>query len=114
MADEYADREPIVSEGRYAVVAGGEDTDAEYRLVTEGEGDGLPIAETELDDLEAVVSRFRSARTDSVGTGTGTETPDSVELDCHECGKTWTYTGSNEHAACPNCETEVPVEGIGP
>ncbi|WP_440765828.1 hypothetical protein [Natronorubrum sp. DTA7] len=114
MADEHAEREPIVSEGRYAVVAGDDDADAEYRLVVEGREGGLPLPEKELDDLETVVSRFRSARHDSESTETGTGTPDSVELDCHECGKTWTYTGSKEHAACPNCETEVPVEGIGP
>lgn len=114
MVDEDPDREPIVSEGRYAIVAGDDDVDAEYRLVAEDQGEGLPIAETELDDLETVVSRFRSARADPEGTGTGTETHDSVELNCHECGKTWTYTGSEEHAPCPNCETEVPVEGIGP
>ncbi|WP_440769631.1 hypothetical protein [Natronorubrum sp. DTA28] len=110
MADEHADREPIVSEGRYAVVA--DDADAEYRLVVEGHEGGLPLPEGELDDLETVVSRFRNAHHDSGSTET--ETSDSVELDCHECGKTWTYTGSEEHAACPNCETEVPVAGIGP
>ncbi|WP_436347715.1 hypothetical protein [Natronorubrum sp. FCH18a] len=114
MADEHAEREPIVSEGRYAVVGGDDSADADYRLVVEDQADGLPLEETELDDLEAVVSRFRKARSDPEGTGTGTEAPDSVELECHECGKTWTYTGSEEHAACPNCETEVPVEGIGP
>ncbi|SDJ91170.1 hypothetical protein [Natronorubrum texcoconense] len=111
MVNEHPDREPIVSEGRYAVVAD-DDADAEYRLVVEGHEGGLPLPERELDDLETVVSRFRNARHDSGGTEP--ETPDSVELNCHECGKTWTYTGSEEHAACPNCETEVPVEGIGP
>ena len=114
MTDENPDRERIVSEGRYAVVAGDDDADAEYRLVVEGREGGLPLPERELDELYAVISLFRRARTDPEGTGTGTETRDSDELNCHECGKTWTYTGSEEHAPCPNCETEVPVEGIGP
>ncbi|WP_290812435.1 hypothetical protein [Halovivax sp.] len=36
------------------------------------------------------------------------------ELTCHECGKTWTHTGSEPHGTCPNCGEEVPEENIGP
>ncbi|RQG99755.1 hypothetical protein [Natrarchaeobius oligotrophus] len=116
MDDDSTDRTAIVREGRYRIVEGS--TEAEFRLLvddaaddaSDGDGSdrGVPIEDTEIDDLYAVVSRFRSTYTDSDDDSSG------VELECHECGKRWTYTGSDEQASCPNCETTVPVEGIGP
>ena len=122
------DREPIVSEGRYAVVEAEDADAADYWFVAGGDngenveggesggiGDrAVPLTDVELDDAATALSRFRNARTDSEGRGSETESGTGTELTCHECGTTWTYTGSDEHAACPNCETEVPVEGIGP
>ena len=113
MADDHPTPDPIVSEGRYAVID--DDETATYRLVvTDGDAlesesvDGIPVDESAVEDLAAAVERLRGRLTDTDEPSTATE------LTCHECGKTWTYTGSDEHAACPNCETEVPVEGIGP
>lgn len=114
MDDSSADREPIVSEGRYAVVAADDSEGADYWLVADDHAHSVPLEEAELDDAATVLSRFQRARNDPEGTGTETEAASGTELTCQECGKTWTYTGSNEHAPCPNCETEVPVEGIGP
>ncbi|MDS0474014.1 hypothetical protein [Natrinema sp. 1APR25-10V2] len=114
MADQPTDREPIVSEGQYAIVDAAESESAAYRLVSSPDDSaaqhdrGVPIDTATVDDLEAVVSRLRGLETDTE------DEPETVELTCHECGKTWTYTGGDEHASCPNCETEVPVEGIGP
>ena len=112
--DATTDRDPIVSEGRYAVVAADDDETADFWFVAD-DGDGaVPLEDAALHDAATVLSRFRNMRTDSGGTGAETASDDGTELTCHECGKTWTYTGGDEHAACPNCETEVPVEGIGP
>ncbi|SEQ46391.1 hypothetical protein [Natrinema salaciae] len=116
MADDPTDREPIVSEGPFAIVDASDDEPAAYRLVSRATDPadaaerrpGIPIDDTEIDDLAAVVSRLRGLKTDVA------ESPEPAELTCHECGTAWTYTGSDEHASCPNCETEVPVEGIGP
>lgn len=115
MADDHRARERIVSEGRYAVVDTPSDDTATYRLVvTDGDADetesggGIPADDTTIDDLAATVERLRGRLSDT------DDSPESVELTCHECGKTWNYTGSDEHASCPNCEAEVPVEGIGP
>ncbi|WP_226481697.1 hypothetical protein [Natrinema amylolyticum] len=115
--DDQSDRDPIVSEGPYAIVDASDGDRADYRLVStddDGGADaadrqrGVPIDDASIADLEAIVSRLRGLKTDVE------DAPESIELTCHECGKTWTYTGSDEHASCPNCETEVPVEGIGP
>lgn len=112
-----ADREPIVSEGPYAIVDATDSDPADYWLVSSRDGATadadehryeVPVDETAIDDLATAVSRLRGLKTDAEGSS------ESVELTCHECGKTWTYTGSDEHASCPDCETEVPVEGIGP
>ncbi|RQG90251.1 hypothetical protein EA462_09735 [Natrarchaeobius halalkaliphilus] len=120
MTDEGSDRPAIVSEGRYSIVdaSAGEPTDFWLvRADTESRDSGgvevdvahrVPIDDTEIDDLDSTISRFRNTRSDT------TDGTDQVELECHECGKRWTYTGSDDHAACPNCETEVPVKGIGP
>ena len=114
-------RDPIVSEGRYAVVAADESDAADYWFVADGDdgeggtdGGAVPLTDTELEDAATALSRFRNARTDPEGRGAETASGGGTELTCHECGATWTYTGSDEHATCPNCETEVPVEGIGP
>ncbi|QSW98365.1 hypothetical protein [Haloterrigena alkaliphila] len=114
MNDASADGEPIASEGRYAVVAAEESESTDYWFVTDDREHAVPLGDTDLDAAATVLSRVRNARTDAGGTGSGAESSDGVELTCHECGKTWTYTGGDEHASCPNCETEVPVEGIGP
>lgn len=113
MDDSSAEREPIVSEGRYAIVDADESDGADYWLVAGDSPDAdteqrVPLERPGIDDIYAVISRFRSTQTDA------DDGPDSVELSCHSCGKTWTYTGSDEQASCPNCETEVPVKGIGP
>ncbi|MXV64024.1 hypothetical protein GS429_18535 [Natronorubrum sp. JWXQ-INN-674] len=114
MVDDTPDRNPIVSEGRYAIVDAGESEAVDFWLVADGEDDAsdaehrVPLERTEIDDAYAVLSRLRAELTDA------DDGRDSVELSCHSCGKTWTYTGSDEHVACPNCETEVPIEGVGP
>ncbi|WP_394743038.1 hypothetical protein [Natronococcus roseus] len=112
MDDSSADRDPIVSEGRYAIVDAADDESADYWFVLEGDDRRLPIADDELDDAATALSRFRNARSDPEGRRP--ESRDGVELTCQDCDTTWTYTGSDEHAACPNCETEVPLGGIGP
>lgn len=115
--DDRADRDPIVSEGPYAIVDATDDEQAEYRLVastdekrstTTDREPGVPIDDTTVGDLAAAVSRLRGLTSDVE------DAPGPVELTCHDCGKTWTHAGSDEHATCPNCETEVPLEGIGP
>lgn len=117
MDDDRFDREPIVSEGRYAIVDAAADDPADYWLVSSDDSETadtddhrhrIPVDDTEIADLAATVSRLRGLKTDAE------DLPEQVELTCHECGKTWAHTGSDEHASCPNCETEVPVEGIGP
>ena len=111
--DAISDRDPIVSEGRYAVVAADDAESADYWFVDDDDH-AVPLEGATLHDAATVLSRVRNMRTDPEGTGTETASGDGTELTCHDCGKTWTYTGDDEHAACPNCETEVPVEGIGP
>ncbi|QLK25570.1 hypothetical protein HYG81_16025 [Natrinema zhouii] len=115
MAGDNPAREPIVSEGPYAVVDSSSDDTETYRLVvldddaTETESaDGIPVDDATVDDLAAAVERLRGRLSDT------NDSPESVELTCHECGKSWTYTGSDEYASCPNCEAAVPLEGIGP
>ncbi|NUB91280.1 hypothetical protein HT576_09635 [Haloterrigena sp. SYSU A121-1] len=112
--DATAERDPIVSEGRYAVVAAADTESADYWFVTDDGDYAVPLEDATLHDAATVLSRVRNMRTDPEGTGTETASGDGTELTCHDCGETWTYTGSDEHAACPNCGTEVPVEGIGP
>ncbi|MFC6717760.1 hypothetical protein ACFQGT_08980 [Natrialbaceae archaeon GCM10025810] len=98
-------REELVAEGRYSV-ASVDDGSTDYVLVA-GD-DEFPIDREDVDDLYAVVSRLRTLETDAE------EAIDEVSLTCQECGTEWTYTGSSMYASCPNCEAEVPVEGIGP
>ena len=109
MSDPPDDRDEVAREGRYAVVAAGSDESPDYWLVADDDRDRrVPIGQADVDDAHAVVSKLRGQRTDVDDGSAG------VALTCQECGKEWTYTGSDEHASCPNCETEVPVEGIGP
>lgn len=112
--DDTGDRDPIVSEGRYAIVAADDADAADFWFVADDGDRAVPLADTDLDDAATALSRFRNARTDPEGTGTETASGNGTELTCHDCGKTWTYTGDEEHTSCPNCETEVPIEGIGP
>jgi predicted nucleic acid-binding Zn-ribbon protein len=35
---------------------------------------------------------------------------DGQEVQCHNCGYNWTYTGSLQLAGCPNCGLKTPVE----
>lgn len=103
------DREPIVSEGQYAVVHAAADETADYWFVA-GSSHAVPLEEEAVDDAAAALSRFRDVRSDAEGA----TTTESAAMSCHSCGKTWTYTGSDDHAVCPGCGTAVPVEGIGP
>jgi hypothetical protein len=101
------DRNSIVSEGAHAIVDATAEEPADYWLVSE-QGEAFPLRQGELDDVATALSRLRGLRSD-VG-----EKPETTELVCPECETAWQYAGSETHAACPNCEAEVPVEGIGP
>ncbi|WP_255682020.1 hypothetical protein [Natrinema sp. SYSU A 869] len=90
MDDDRSDREPIVSEGPYAIVNASDGERADYWLVStddDGIGDaadhqrGVPIDDTSIADLDAAVSRLRGLKTDVK------DASESVELTCHECGK---------------------------
>ncbi|WP_306054981.1 hypothetical protein [Natronococcus wangiae] len=107
MASDRIDRDPIVSEGPYAVVGATDEESADYWLVSD-QGDEFPLRQGDLEDAVTALSRLHNQRADADGA------PETTELTCHACGKTWQYAGSNQHATCPSCETEVPVEGIGP
>ncbi|TYL39802.1 hypothetical protein CV102_05830 [Natronococcus pandeyae] len=107
MDSDRTDRDPIVSEGTYAVVDATDDESADYWLRSD-RGDEFPLRQDDLEDAVTALSRVHKQRSDPEGA------PETTELTCHDCGKTWQYAGADEHATCPNCETEVPVEGIGP
>lgn len=32
------------------------------------------------------------------------------QLQCHQCGYVWEYSGSLDQATCPNCSSKVPVD----
>lgn len=107
MTTDEPDREPLVEEGRMTIVETADAETATYRLRA-ADGAEFPLREADVDDLATALSRLRARQNDAEST------PETVEITCHECGKTWQHAGSGESATCPDCGTVTTVEGAGP